>query len=100
MAFQAVEIAGWRHFDIFFIAFIASGRGEAAFLYGKVAERFRAFQVYRVREFMSSYLKVSNAKSWPALQILMIQTFKMLKKLTLSLQMMKYPINQRFHIVW
>lgn len=98
MAFQAVEIAGWRHFDIFFIAFIASGRWEAAFLYGKVAERFWAFQVYRV--FMSSYLKVSNAKSWPALRILMIQSFKMLKNLTLSLQMMKYPINQCFHIVW
>lgn len=80
--------------------FIASGRREAAFLYGKVTERFRAFQVYRVREFMSSYLKVSNAKSWPALRILMIQSFKMLKKLTLSLQMMKYPINQCFHIVW
>lgn len=98
MAFQAVEIAGWRHFDIFFIAFIASGRREAAFLYGKVAERFWAFQVYRV--FMSSYMKVSNAKSWPALRILMIQSFKMLKNLTLSLQMMKYLINQCFHIVW
>lgn len=95
MAFQAVEIAGWRQFDIFFIA---SGHREAAFLYGKVAERFWAFQVYRV--FMSSYLKVSNAKSWPALRILMIQSFKMLKNLTLSLQMMKYPINQCFHIVW
>lgn len=59
---------------------------------------FLGFSGYRV--FMSSYLKVSNAKSWPALRILMIQSFKMLKNLTLSLQMMKYPINQCFHIVW